>query len=566
MNAPRRGRALLAVLALALALRLAHFIAVKDHPFLAYPILDSQEYDRWARAILDGSAPVEAFFQPPLYPYIVAAIYGLLGASPAAVYLAQIALAVAGCWALYRAGARLAGEPAGIAAAALFAAYPLFVLHDVQLLKESLAVTLVAFLLWTLAVARSDGRAVLWAAAGLLAGALSLLRENTILMLPLLAALAWKPSATAAARARRIACFLMASAIPLLPVAWRNARAGGGFLPTTFQGGVNFYIGNHAGADGTYEPLVPGKQIPALERRESVRLAEQAARRSLRPAEVSRYWLGRALEWGRQHPGDFLRLQLRKLRLFWSWYEWPDAVDPYYLRSGSPILRLPWLDFGGVTILALAGLWMLRRRLGDFAPVLVWIAGSTLATTIFFLFSRYRLPTVPGLMLLAALPLAALVEAARGGDRRRTIVLGALLAAAVVSPRLPGYGPRWDLVHFNLGRVYQETNRPAEAAREYALALEANPRDFLSCLNLGNIAARAGRFEEAKDWFARAVEIEPRSDDAEANLGGALLALDRLDEARQHLDRALELNPSNAFAARNLELLERRSRRVRPRE
>src|SRR4029434_6032670 len=98
--------------------------------------------------------------------------------------------------------------------------------------------------------------------------------------------------------------------------------------------------------------------------------------------------------------------------------------------------------FGGVTLLALGGLWMMRRRLGELAPALVWVAGSMLATSAFFLFSRYRLPTVPGLMLLAALPLAALADAVREGHRRRVTALGLLLAAAVVLPRLPGYGPR----------------------------------------------------------------------------------------------------------------------------
>jgi tetratricopeptide (TPR) repeat protein len=549
------------VLGLALGLRLLHFFAIHHHPFIAHPVLDSQEYDRWARAILDGKPPAEAFFQPPLYPYFVASIYRIFGADPDAVYLAQIALAVVGCWALYRAGRRIHGETLGLAAAALFATYPVFVLHDVQLLKESLAVTTVSFLLWTLSEARLDGRLATWALAGLCAGLLALLRENTMLLWPLLMLGAWQRRTGMAPNARRAGAFLAAAALTLFPVAWRNARAGGGFLPTTFQGGVNFYIGNHAGADGTYQPLVPGKQIPALERAESVRLAEQSAGRSLRPAEVSRFWLGKALRWASEQPVDFLRLQVRKLRLFWSWYEWPDAVDPYYLRARSPALRLPWLDFGGITILALAGLWMLRRDARGFGIVLTWIAGSMLATTLFFLFSRYRLPTVPALMLLAAIPLARLGLAWRERDRRTATGLVALLAAAILLPRLPGYGPRWELVHFNLGRIHQEENRPDEARREYLLALETNSRDFLSCLNLGTIAARAGKYEEARQWFQRAVELETLSDDAEANLGGALLALGDFEGAREHLENARRLNPGNTFAARNLELLERRERR-----
>ncbi|MEO8505415.1 MAG: glycosyltransferase family 39 protein [Acidobacteriota bacterium] len=540
-------------------MRLLHFLAVRDQPFVAQPIEDSQEYDRWARAILAGHAPADAFFQAPLYPYLLAAIYTLAGARPNAVYLFQIALSIAGCWAIYRAGRLLLDRTLGLSAAALFASYPLFVLHDVQLLKESLAVTLTAFLLWTLIAAEASGRLRHWAAAGAVAGLLSLLRENTLLLLPPLALLAWRPDAAWTIRLRRAGVFFVAAALPLIPVAWRNARAaGGGFMPTTFNAGVSFYIGNHEGADGTYQPLVPGKQIPGYERSESVRLAEEASGRSLRPPEVSRYWLNRSFTWVKAHPGDFVRLQLLKLRLFWSWYEWPDAIDPYYLISLSPVLRLPWLDFGGVCILALAGLWMLRRGIGNYAPVLIWVVGSTFATTIFFVFSRYRLPIVPALILLAALPLHALATAWRSQRKPAILGLAALLAVAVVAPRLPGYGPRWDLVHFNLGRAHQEAGRIEDAKREYELALRANPRDFLSYLNLGNIAARGGQMAEATSRFARAVELEPRSDDAESNLGGALLALGRLDEARAHLQRSLALNPRNSFAARNMEVLRRR--------
>ena len=93
------------VLATAAAARLAHLFAVRDAPFVAQLALDSQEYDRWARGIAAGdwlgSAP---FFQAPLYPYLVAAVYAVVGRSLDAIYLLQIAAAVAGVWALWRAG------------------------------------------------------------------------------------------------------------------------------------------------------------------------------------------------------------------------------------------------------------------------------------------------------------------------------------------------------------------------------------------------------------------------------------------------------------------------------
>jgi len=557
--AARRRLALAAVLALAALLRLAHWAAVRDHPFFAELVMDSREYDRWAQEIAAGDRLGSAvFFQAPLYPYALAAVYSVFGHRVDAVYLLQIALAVAGCWALYRAGRFAGGEGAGLGAALLAAVYPPFIVHDVQLAKESPAVALAAFLLWALVAAYAGGRPSRWLAAGALCGLLALLRENVLLVAPLLLPLALWPRAGARRVALRAGAFALGLALALLPVALRNYAVGGALLPTTWQGGVNFYIGNNPAADGTYRPLVPGKQVPLYERGEAERLAEQAAGRLLTPAEVSRHWLGRSLAWARREPLAFAGLQLRKLGLFWSWYEWPDAVDSYWVRGISPALRPPWPEFGGVTLLALAGLWSLRRAPGRFWPVLVYLAAMVAATVAFFLFARYRLPTVPALMLLAALPLAALAGALRARRRGPAAALALLLVAALALPRLAGHAPRLDLVHYNLARLHQEAGRTAEAERHYRAALENDPRAYLACLNLGTIAARRGDPAEARSWFERAVAIEPRSDDAWANLGGAWLAAGDPVRAREALERALELNPGNAFARHNLALLERR--------
>lgn len=538
-----RNRRLLLLLLLtaALLVRLAHWWAVRDEPFFAWLAMDSQEYDRWAQGIAAGDwLGSQVFFQAPLYPYFLAVLYSLFGRSLDAVYLAQIALAVAGCWALYRAGREMGGERVGLAAAGLAAFYGPFVFHDVHLLKESLAVSATCFLLWALARRR-------WLAAGLLLGVLALLRENALLLLPFLAA--------GKGFLRRGALLAAGLAIALLPVAVRNGIVGGDFLPTTFQGGVNFYIGNNPEADGTYRPIVPGKQIPALERQEPVRIAERELGRRLSPAEVSSFWMGRALAWAADHPGGFLRLQLRKLGLFWSWYEQPDAVDYYWVRGRSPALR--WLapvEFGAVMLLALAGLWMVRKDPGPFAPALLFALGWMLTTVIFFLFSRYRLPAVPALMLLAAVPLARMTARMT----RKGAIAAIAAGAALILPHLAGFEPRLDLVHYNLGRIEDERGNPEAAREHYKAAFVLNPQDFLACLNLGNHAARRRDWLTALRFYQRAEELEPSSDDVQSNLGGVYLALGRLDEAAKRFDRALALNPQNPSALHNREILRRR--------
>src|SRR5579863_1353131 len=177
-------RALGAILVIAAGLRLAHWWAVRDLPFVASLAVDSAEYDRWALAIAHGDwLGSTVFFQAPLYPYLLAVIYRFVGHSLDAVYLTQIAAAVGGYAALFAASRRLLNPRAALCAVALAAVYGPFVFYDVQLLKESLAVSVTCVLLWALAVGRSEAEALRpWFLAGLLLGVLALLRENALVV------------------------------------------------------------------------------------------------------------------------------------------------------------------------------------------------------------------------------------------------------------------------------------------------------------------------------------------------------------------------------------------------
>jgi len=583
--APRRRRLLAGVLVLAALLRLAHWWAVRDDPFFAQLAMDSQEYDRWAQAIAGGDWwGSEPFFQAPLYPYLLALVYRLAGHSLDAVYLLQIALAVAGLAALARAADRMLGAPHGLLAAALGALYGPFLFHDVQLLKEGPAVALTSLLLLTLArltaeipsKAISRDRPVEVAAvrerklplrefprtaflAGALLGVLVLLRENALLLVPFLAPLAWRRG-DGRGSAGRTAALLVGLALVLSPVAARNAALGGGFLPTTFQGGVNFWIGNNALADGTYRPLAPGRQIPAFERAEPRRIAEAEVGRPLTGAEVSRFWLDRSLAWARAEPLAFARLELRKLGLYLSGYEWPDAVDYEWTKQRSPVLALPLAEFTAVALLAAAGVLLLilgrrRRDLAALAPVFAFELGWLLATVAFFLFSRYRLPAIPGLLVLAAIPLVELGRTLRAGRRSAALFGTGLVVVVWALPHLADHRPRTDLVEFNLGRLAEERGDRAAAERHYAAALAAAPDHFLAAMNLGTLAAKRGDLATALPLLERAAALEPAAPDAAANLGAGRLAAGDLAGARAALERALALDPGHPAATANLRRL-----------
>ena len=171
---------------------------------------------------------------------------------------------------------------------------------------------------------------------------------------------------------------------------------------------------------------------------------------------------------------------------------------------------------------------------------------------------------MPGLLLLAAIPLVRASEAFGRGERRKSLAMWSGVAILWLVPHVPGYTSRVDLVEFNLGRLAEERGDRAEAAAHYERTLAADTNNLSATLNLGTLAARAGDYAVARARFERAVFLAPDSDDAHANLGGALLALGDLLGAERELTRALELNPENRFARHNLEVLRRRGAAVAP--
>lgn len=202
-----------------------------------------------------------------------------------------------------------------------------------------------------------------------------------------------------------------------------------------------------------------------------------------------------------------------------------------------------------------SGHWLGRRRFGELAPIWLFILAWMVSTVIFFLFSRYRLPCLPAIIILAAFSLAYLWEA---WQKRKWLAgsgISILLLFSLIFPRSIGFQPRYDLVHYNLGLIYDHQGQTDKAADHYQQAVALNPNDFLSRINLGNLAARDNKWPQALVWYKQAAVIEPNSDGVQTNLGSAYIALGDLKRAEFHLKKALSINPSNIQALQNFTVL-----------
>src|SRR5262249_9308840 len=115
------------------------------------------------------------------------------------------------------------------------------------------------------------------------------------------------------------AAFSIAAALALAPVTLRNIVVSGDWSPTTAShGGLNFYVGNNALADGSYR-AVPGITADIKGQQEDTRrVAERATGRPLDDAGVSSYFYRLGWTWMREQPLAAARLFARKIALVFS--------------------------------------------------------------------------------------------------------------------------------------------------------------------------------------------------------------------------------------------------------
>ena len=539
----RRLNLLLGIALVALVTRLTYLSQIGRAPFFGLRIGDADAYHRWALQIAGGNWRGEGvFYQAPLYPYLLALVYRVLGSGPGMVRLVQLIVGAGSCVLLAAAGMELFGE-LGAIAGVLLALYPPAIFLDGLLEKSALVTFLTAALLLALAVRRSTGRDLL---AGITLGLLTLTRENALaLAVPILLWLIYGERARSAEAVtlqrrsswRSATTFLAGCAIVLLPVAARNAAVGGDFTLTTSQFGPNFYIGNHAGARGTYDPLVTGHGSAADERDDATRVAEAASGHPLTAGQVSAYWRGRALEFIRAHPLEWIGQLLRKLGLMYNALEISDTESPDVYAQYSWLLRaLSPFSFGVVLCLAAFGVCMTApdwRRIWFLHAILLTYTASVV---VFYVFGRYRFPLVPVLLLFAAGGVAMWRDAR--ARRVRWLALAAIVPAAFVA-WLPLQNAAVERVigYVTVANAFsQDQSTWPEAAAFYDEALTELPRSPAAHYGVGRLLAQMHQPKAAIDHYRIALEGWPDNDAIREDLALAQAALDEQHRARPSAD------------------------------
>ena len=494
------------VFVFALGLRVAHLIELRrNDPFFDLPSVDARMYHEWALAIQGGDWLGDAvFLNGPLYPYLLALVYGAFGPSLLAAKLANALLGASACvlvWGLAR--RRFDARVAAIAAAAT-AVGEMLIFYGGTLIVANLLVPLAVAAAWATLEALERPTARRFALAGLLTGLAVIARPNLLLYAGAIGL--WIPLALRGRAGRRqiaaaVGIFAAGVALCVLPVTVRNRVVGDDWVLVTYAAGLNLYLGNNPDADGTFRVprIFPRSSAddPWEQRAVFTAVAERVSGEALKPSQVSRFWVARALEWIREHPSDWLALGARKLSLS------VNAWEPWNIRSIalsrelSWVLRQPLLPFGVLAPFALAGLWWSADRWRRAMPLYIMLATIFGTMVVFFVLSRYRLPAVPFLSIFAA------AGAVGGWDRVRERQWRALAPALALSLALAAFAQRsigrddLSLAYYNLANRHAQLEQFDLAIATYWKALRRNPRYLSTYNNLAAAYERNGQPAEA---------------------------------------------------------------------
>jgi tetratricopeptide (TPR) repeat protein len=297
--------------------------------------------------------------------------------------------------------------------------------------------------------------------------------------------------------------------------------------PPVVLGGLYFYIGNNATADGTYRP-VPGIAADdmILQREDARQVAEASSGRRLGDLGVAAYFAGLGRTWIGLHPGAAAANFGRKAALvFNAGHVATSHSFRFFADESETLLRGlfvgPWLLLPLGLLGLVLGAFHMRR-----GPFLVWasfVPVYAFGLAMLFVSERNRLPLlVPLCVGAGAAGDFFISRGSRPSPVRLPFRRGASLAAA--------FALLCVLVPLTNWRMRYEDGRAEDMTR---MAEAMVVRD---------------RIDLAEQWASRALAIHPRPADVHLRIGRRLVVHSRPDAALTHLERALQLDPSSADA------------------
>jgi 4-amino-4-deoxy-L-arabinose transferase-like glycosyltransferase len=348
----------------------------------------------------DSTGPTA--WEPPLYPYLMAAVFKVLGVYtyPSAWALLTInsLLSALTCIPIYLIASKTFGARVALGSARTWAFLPYIWYWSVHWIWDTTFTPLMLSLILLLSLELQESREWRhWIIFGLLWGVGALANSTMLAFLPFCALWIWRQ------RHRRGLSSLSGVAVSsaifflvLTPWLVRNYEVFGRFVFLRDDFGLQFRLGNGDGADGMSRVYLQ-PNLNELEFEKFQRMGELAY-----AADCKRL----AFDWIRAHPRRFLVISLKRTVYYWNGVPKPTDSTAFWDFRSSLFLASSVLAIWGL-ILALR-----QKRPG------AWLFAGLIATYpavyyVVYPHARYRHPIEPELLILAVFLLSQVKDRTR---------------------------------------------------------------------------------------------------------------------------------------------------------
>jgi len=499
------------ILLIGLAIRVFHLYFLSKSPYWDGYFLDELYHHLWAKKIAAGQIlPSGVFFRAPLYPYILSAIYSIFGTNGWTPRIFQSLWGLLSIVPFYWVAKRTITKRWLILLAVfLWAINPIEIYFESRLLLDSFFSAGIIWLIYFTLLSREKRTkfSVFW--LGIWLGILAITRPTVLILAPLVLIWLWRYLKW------RTIYIILALLIPIAPVMVAN-YLDGDIVPIASQGGINFYIGNNSQSNGT------SAVVPEFgwnwQYRQCVGLAERETGEKLLPSQVSSFYMKKGLNFWRNDFASAIKLFGKKIMLLSGAAEIGNNGNIYFLTRGSPLFWLILLGLGWGILIPFMLIGIFKAKFEN-KSLLIWSAILySFAIVAFFVCSRFRLPLIPPIIILATAGLQFFIEEIR--KRNYYIIAIVLFLGVTIYMDFFGWRKFDDpLSHFSLGNIYFRSGKLDDAKNEYHKSLDMNPNFRGVHLNLGAIYFKLGEIDSAKIQFIKEVENEGEICRALSNLG-----------------------------------------------
>jgi len=461
---------LLAILALALLLRILALLGLKGGIYYDYLLWDERLYHLWATHIASGTFKSTSSFEFPPFPaYLFAIIYKMFEPNPSYIRILNLALGVLTCYFMFLVGKEMSDQRAGLLSALIAALYQPFIFYSIVPLKTSLAVFLFAACSYLFLISLRKPSLSYCFLLGMSSGFLINTRPNSLTVAPFLfLAIIWTTRSSIKGLLKFPLLLVAGISLAISPFIIRNYLSTGNVTFLVSEFGYNLYLGNNPNNPTPYFRPVPfAEPSPFVQ---GIQFQVEASRRAgkrLTSEESSAYWLREVVHIALAEPVAFAKKLAQKTLAVFNQFEAGDHYHIGFLSDHVRFFKWPFLTFCLIMPLGMAGMVSTVPGSGRLKALSVVFALYSLSLILTYTSTRIRLPLLTILIPFSALGVFQFISWCKERNLKRIFAYAIAVCLVAIIQFVPLSGTGELSAYYNTHAILLESRGSSNEAVGY---------------------------------------------------------------------------------------------------